>query len=176
MEIEIKNPKNLKDNEIDSFVTRVKIFLINNKKIIIANCNGCYQLPGGHAEENENLVATVKREILEETGISLEDNEIPSPFFEVRKYTKNYNNNGSNKLSKIIYYFVNTNKQPNLNNISLTEHEKQNNFCIDLIPLEDLENTLQNVIKNSEVEANKIIATETLNAFYKLKNIYKTKK
>lgn len=169
MEIKIKNPENLKDNEVHTFVTRVKIFLINNNKIIIANCNGCYQLPGGHAEENESIISTVKREILEETGITLKDDEIPSPFFEVRKYTKNYDNNGNNKLSKIIYYLVNTNKQPNLNNINLTEHEKQNNFCIDLIPLENLENTLQNVINNSEIEVNKIIAFETLNAFYELK-------
>lgn len=166
MDLIITNKDNLNDKEINSVVTRVKIFLINNeKKIIIANCCGCYQLPGGHVEENEDLISTVKREILEETGIELDSEEINSPFLEIRKYSKNHHNSGNNHLSKIIYYYINTNKKPNLEKIKLTEHEKENNFKIDLIPIEEFEPTLSNTINNSKIEVNKIIAAETLNAF-----------
>ena len=175
MEIQIKNLDNLKDTEIHDFVTRVKIFLVNNNEIIIANCNGCYQLPGGHAEEGEDLISTVKREIEEETGISLNLEEITPPFFEVRKYTKNHDRNGRNKLSKIVYYLVYTNKKPDLNKIHLTEHEKENNFKIDLIPLNNFESTLQNIINNSNVEVNKIIAAETLFAFKELEKFLNKK-
>ena len=174
MEIKIFNKDNLMDNEIEDIVTRVKIFLINDEnKIIIANCAGCYQLPGGHVEEGENLISTVKREIQEETGINLDNNEIPNPFFEVRHYTKNHPKNGKNRLSKIIYYLVHSNKKTDINKIHLTEHEKENNFQINLIPLNEFESTLQNVINNSNVEVNKIIATETITAFKELEKFLK---
>lgn len=171
MKTEIFNENNLTINEIDETVTRVKVFLVNNEnKVIIANANGCYQLPGGHIEENEEIVPGVKREIQEETGIVLDDSEIPTPFYERQTLKRNHRNSGKNRLSKIIYFYIKTNKAPNLTNINLTEHEKENNFYVDLIPFNKVETILQNVMQDvNSNEFNKNVAEETLYAFKILK-------
>jgi len=81
MKTYIKNPNNLNDEEMDSIVTRVKVFLINNNnEILLALSNGGCQLPGGHREENEDLNDTIKREIQEETGIILSNRNRSVPW------------------------------------------------------------------------------------------------
>ena len=168
----IKNPDNLTDNEIDSIVTRVKVFLINdNNEILVATSNGGCQLPGGHREENEDLLDTVKREVQEETGIILDNNEIGMPFFEIRHYNKNYRGTGQKRISNMLYYYINTNKKINLDNTNFTEHEKQYNFSVEYIPLSEFENYVNNFINESQQEINVIIAKEMLMAFNELKNI-----
>ena len=125
------NTYNLKEEEIDEIVTRVKVFLItSNNQILLANSDGGVQLPGGHLEKNETLEECVIREVLEETGIKLEKNEIAKPLYEVRHYTKNYKFTGKNRISNILYYLIYSNKQPNLHHINLTENEKVNDFNI----------------------------------------------
>lgn len=171
MEVKLFNEDNVLEHEINDIVTRVKVFLINsNNQILIANCGGCYMLPGGHVEEDESLISTLKREMLEEAGIEIEDSEIKEPFFEVKHYTRNHRGiEGKNRLSKIIYYTINSNKTPDTTKINLTEHEKINNFQIEFLNFSSFENTLLNVIKNTPVDINRIIATETLSAFQELK-------
>lgn len=174
MDIKIFNKDNLKDNEIDEIVTRVKVFLINNEnKILIANSGGCYMLPGGHVEDDESFISTLQREMLEETGIEIESDEIKEPFFEVRTITKNLKNSGINRLSKIIYYLIKSNKKPDLTKTNLTDREKENNFQINFIDANEFENTMQNVINCSPVEVNRIIALETLTAFKQLEKFLK---
>ena len=76
----ITNKDNLKENEITEVVKRVKVLLINsNNEILLGYSHHDYQFPGGHVEENEELIDTVKREVLEETGIKLKVNNI-EPF------------------------------------------------------------------------------------------------
>ena len=53
----IYNYDNLKENEIDEIVIRCKGLIINNKKeIMLGFFHNTYQFPGGHLEENENLL------------------------------------------------------------------------------------------------------------------------
>ena len=78
----IFNESNLQEKDIDEIVTRVKVFLVNNKnELNYAISNAGVQLPGGHVESGEEYIETVKREIKEEVGIELEDEEISKPFF-----------------------------------------------------------------------------------------------
>lgn len=166
------NPDNLKESEMDSTITRVKIFLINDKnEILVATSNGGCQLPGGHREEGEDLIETIKREIKEETGIILNNNEISMPFFEIRHYNKNYRGTGQKRISNVIYYLIRTNKEVNLDNTSYTQHEKLYNFSVEYIPLIKFENYVNNFINESQQEINVIIAKEMLMAFNELKNI-----
>jgi 8-oxo-dGTP diphosphatase len=48
----------------------IEILLINRKHAPFA---GCWALPGGFVEPKETLLAAVQRELLEETGVSLEN-------------------------------------------------------------------------------------------------------
>ena len=172
MKIFTLNPDNLKDSEINSIVTRVKVFLVNDKnEILIATSNGGCQLPGGHREENEDLNSTIKREIQEETGIILDDNELTVPFFEIKHYTKNYRGTGQKRISNIIYYYIRTNKNIDLNNTNYTEHEKQYNFSVEYVKISNFENFVNNFINESQQEINIAIAKELLLAFTELKNI-----
>ena len=75
----IYNYDYLKDEDITEVVIRTKALIINNKNIILGNENNIYQFPGGHLEENETFEECLKREVLEETGIEIDDNEIKRP-------------------------------------------------------------------------------------------------
>lgn len=72
MEKIIINENDLKEEDITEIVQRVKILLINSEnEILLGYSHNEYQFPGGHVEENEKFIETIKREILEETGIQL---------------------------------------------------------------------------------------------------------
>lgn len=170
MKTKIINEDNLTFDQIDSTSTRVKVFLLNsNNEILVATTDtGCIQLPGGHQEDGENLIDTIIREIKEETGIILTANSIGEPFFEIKHLTQNYRNTRTNRLSQILYFLVRTNEEYNANNIHLTQHEESNGFKINKISILDLENKLIDTIANNEIDINKTIAKETLEAFHTL--------
>ena len=66
------NPDNLKKEDIDETVIRAKALVINDKKeIILGFYFGTYQFPGGHVDNNENIVECLKREVKEETGLDV---------------------------------------------------------------------------------------------------------
>lgn len=168
IESKVFNEDNLLDNEIDETVVRVKAFIINSKnEVLIASSNGGVQLIGGHAEEGETEVETLKREVSEEAGIEISYEEISDVFYEVRHYIKNYFNSGKNTIAIIHYYIIKTDKAPNLNKINLTSQEKGYAFEIKSVPISSFETFLGKYL-NNEKEINRIIANETLEAFKKL--------
>lgn len=173
MKISKMNPYKLKEHEMHEKVTRVKIFLLNENtnEFIIAIANGGCQLPGGHVEENEPLKEAIKREIAEETGIILNKSHINRPFYEIRHYTKNYKNMGKNRISNVLYYFIKTNSDPNLNALQLTESEKRHNFTLASVKLENFEAFVQDFMNKTDIDRNKIIQKEMLLAFDELKKI-----
>lgn len=167
----IHNPNNLKEEDLSLKSTRVKFFMRNsNNEILAVSSNGGIQLPGGHIEDNEDVLDACVREIMEETGIILDRNEIPEPFFDVKYYRENFHNSGQNKLVEIFYYAIKTDKKYNKQNIRLTEHEKSIDFKIISIPLCKFEETIENIKNNADKEINRVIANEILEAF----EIYKT--
>lgn len=153
----IYNPDNLTEKDIKEIVIRVKALMINNGNLLIGNANNVYQFPGGHLEINETFEECLKREILEETGINIDISEIDKPFFKVRYLVKNDN---GNRIADVYYYAIKTNKEPNINNINLTEEEKENNFKIESIPLKDSIEIIRNNIPNHE--KNKIISRDMI--------------
>ena len=72
----IYNYDYLTNEDITEVVIRTKALIINGDNILIGNENGLFQFPGGHLEENESFNDCLKREVLEETGISIDDSEI----------------------------------------------------------------------------------------------------
>ena len=165
MKHKIFNEDILKDEDMDGSVVRVKAFIINNNdEVIMASSNGGVQLIGGHVEDGESEVETLKREILEEAGIEVSNEEISKCFYEIRHYAKNYYNSGKNVLSIIHYYLVHTDKSPNLDKVHRTSQEKRYEFSLKQIPFNSLEDFLKGFLDN-EKEVNRIIAAETIEAF-----------
>ena len=61
----IKNKFNIKEENINRTVVRVKALIINSKnEILLAHSYGEYQFPGGHVEANEELPFALHRELL----------------------------------------------------------------------------------------------------------------
>ena len=127
-------------------VKRVKVLIINsNNEVLLGYSHNNYQFPGGHVEEDESLIQTVNREILEETGMNLGINNI-EPFACAIGYYKDWPSEGKNRKIEIYYYEIKTDEKPNLENTQYTENEKDGNFELRYIPLSDVEDVL---IKNA---------------------------
>ena len=172
METKNYNEDNLKEDEIDSVVTRVKVYLINSKhKILAVHSNGGIQLPGGHVESCEDYLNAVIREIREETGIELSSNDKCVPFFEINHYIKNYRNQGINRIAKMVYYYVFTDKPYTKGKTHLTKHEMESNFEIGAMTLKNFVRELKDVEKNNSQEINRIISKETLASLEKLREV-----
>ena len=164
----ITNRDNLKEEDMTELVQRVKILLINSKKeILLGYSHHNYQFPGGHVEEGENLLDTVNREILEETGIVLNVKDI-EPFAEAIGYYKDWPEVGKNRKIEIYYFEVITNELPNLDNTNYTDHEKDGKFELKYIALDDVEKVIE---ENAKEYGDKHgIAREMLDLFQIYKN------
>ena len=62
---------------------KVRAVLVREGKIAVikAKKSGAFMLPGGKLDEGETYEETLRREILEETGIEIEFKNIEGPFF-----------------------------------------------------------------------------------------------
>ena len=158
-----KNSNNLKDEEINEVVKRVKILLINSKnEVLLGYSHNTYQFPGGHVDDGESLIQTVNREIQEETGMILNVKNI-KPFACAIGYYKDWPKEGTNRKTEIYYYEVKTNDKPNLDNTKYTDSEKEGKFELRYISLADVVQKLNNNIK--QYGDNKGIAKEMLELF-----------
>lgn len=161
-----RNIDNIKNEEITDFITKVKVLLLDKKgRILSAYSNNQYQFVGGSKEENETLNETLIREVSEETGIKLKE-ENYKPFLLLKSYYKDSPSVGKNKLVEIYYYKIIVAEKPNIKNMKLTSNEKRKNFKIKEIKFKNLEKTL---IKNANKSGDKKgIISEMLDV---LKNI-----
>ena len=158
----IYNYDYLNESDITETVIRIKALIINNDKILIGNENGLFQFPGGHLEQNETFNECLKREILEETGIEIDDDEIERPFMKVTFMNKDWPEKGKNRKVEIYYYIIKTNKMPDLTKFNYTEHEKQNNYQIETFKLNEVIDKIKENIPNNK--ENKIISPDMISA------------
>ncbi len=132
----IYNYDYLNEEDITEVSIRVKALIINStKEILLGKSDISYQFPGGHLEDNENLIEALKREVLEEMGIEISDEEIDRPFYKVTYLNKDYPVKGINRKSEIYYYVVKTDKEVDLSKVKLTKNEVKNNYRLEKIPL-----------------------------------------
>ena len=163
------NQNNVQLNQVDDTVTRVKAFVFNGDYLYLDKIDWGYMLPGGHVESNEDFDLALVREVEEETGIKLDKSDSIERFYVTEKFTKNYKDTGRNRLNRIVYYIVKTNKTPNLNNINLTQDEREHDLKVFKIHKTEFENTLNDLIKNEVNEGFTVIAKEMLEAYSVLK-------
>ena len=164
------NENNLKEEDVNRLVIRSKALIINsNYMCLLGYGHGCYQLIGGHKEENETLEECLVREIKEETGIELKL-EKRVPYFILTYYCKDYPEVGINSKYIINYFNVETDLKPDLDKVDLTEDEKEGLFEFKYIQLSKLGNEL---LKNLEETNQKNVVRDTLEAvkaYLKYKN------
>ena len=165
----IYNNDNINLSDITSISVRIKVLLINNGKLLIGNEDGCFMFIGGHKEDNEKLIDTLKREVKEETGIELDNDVINDPFLKIIYLNKDYPNKGENRESDIYYYAVETNKLPNLENVNYTESEINKHFELIYIDLDDAINIIKENIPNHK--DNKIISKDMIIALEEYERI-----
>ena len=160
----IHNNGNLREEEVTETVIRAKALIINNDNILIANENSLFEFPGGHLDEGETLDECLKREIMEETGIELDDSEIKGIILKTIFMNRDWPEKGKNRRAEIYYYVVETNKYVDMSKVTLTENEKKNNLKIESFPLKDyidiIKNNIPNNNRNEILSPDMIIAIE----------------
>ena len=170
----IYNPNHLEEKDVTDYVTRIKALIINDNNILIADQGGAFQFPGGHLEDNESYEKCLKREVLEETGIELEEKEINEAFMKVKFMNKDYPEKGKNRKSEIYYYIVETTKNPDLSKTNYTEMEIKNHYVIYSFKLDEVIDKIKANMPNNEM--NKIISPDMITAieeYFKIKNYNK---
>ena len=151
------NNDNLTDDVIDEVVTRCKGLIINdNNEILLGYSHKTYQFPGGHLEGDEAIYDCLKREIKEETGITLEKDY--APFLLTKYYTKDYRGTDKNRLNKIYFFRIDTNKKYDLSNISLDDGEIKGNYTLKYIKITELNEVLDKTINDNPI--NEIVVKE----------------
>ena len=145
------NDDRLNLSDLDYEVTRVKSLIINSKnEILIAYNNNTYQFPGGHVKNNEDMRDALLREIKEETGIGIKD--VSGPFMEIVTYAKNYFGSDKNVCNRIFYYRVLSDDTPNLEETDYDELERQSEFGLFYVHIDDLEHFLHNCLENGTID------------------------
>lgn len=162
------NDDNLKEEELDFEVIRVKGLIINSAgDILIAHNNGTYQFPGGHKEDDETLDDCLEREIKEETGINITS---PGPFMQITTFDSNYFNQNKKVCNKIYYYVINTDEVPNYAETHYDELELQTEFNLFYISLAKLREFLNESIENKSLDEK--IGREMLLVLDEYDNLY----
>lgn len=149
----------LKEEEINKIVCRAKMVIVNSDdEILLGYGNSNYQLPGGHLEPNETFDECVVREVKEETGIDIPF-ENRKPFFVVQYMCKDYPSKNDNTKYIANYYCIKTDEKPNLDEVNLTENEKEGMFDLQYIHKDDIVRVLEN---NMNTCKNKNVVIDTL--------------
>lgn len=160
----IYNNDNINLSDVTSKSVRIKVLLINSGRLLIGNEDGCFMFIGGHNENNEKLIDTLKREVKEETGTELDNEVINDPFLKIIYLNKDYPNKGENRESDIYYYAVETNKLPDLENVNYTESEINKHFQLINIDLNKaidiIKENIPNHRDNEIISKDMIIALE----------------
>lgn len=147
------NENNLKEEDLESTVIRVKGMIINsNKEILLAHNNGTYQLPGGHKEDDEGMEETLIREVKEETGIDVELEN--GPFMQIVTYDANYFGTGKKVCSKIYYYIIHTDDVPNYDETNYDELELQTEFNLFYTDVKGLDRFLDGAVSEGMLDPN----------------------
>ena len=131
---------------------KVRAIILNKEgKALIVKYAGLYMLPGGKIDDNETREESLRREILEESGIDINlDTEIKQlePFLEIETYNQNYYDRKAgkeiNRVRKTYFYALETNQNINSNKQKLTESEKGENLTIEFLNLSVIEYMVRN--------------------------------
>lgn len=164
------NDDNLKSEDIDETVIRLKALIVNsNNQILLGYSHKTFQFPGGHLEQDETLEDGLLRELREETGMIFNFEEFEL-FQVIKYYSKNYRNSGKNRENYIYYYLIKTDNPIDLKNTHYDEYELAGNYELIYVNLKDVVGALKESIVDNPI--NEIIVKEMLTALENSKLIW----
>lgn len=133
-------------------VEKARIFLYRNGKIAIMywNSTGTFMLPGGKKEKNESLENGLIREVKEETGIQIKEEDI-TDFLHTQTLEKE---NGNEKVITR-FYIINATEDFNKESMKLSEREKNNGVKPYWVNPSILEYRLEYLANNKDEESAK---------------------
>lgn len=138
----IINKDNLKQEDVQEVVTRVKAIMINEQNdVLLAYCDDDYQFPGGRLKNGEDIYDGLIREVEEETGIKSKKEDY-YPFMITKHYEKNYFRTGNNRLNIIIYFIYKKVPIINDSNIDISNYERKNGFKLCYVNIDEVEDSL----------------------------------
>ena len=146
------NDDNLSIDDIDKFIKRPRAIIVNSKNealITYASLTTHFEFPGGHLEGDETIDEALIREVKEETGIDLTNDHF-HPFFHLQYLCKDFPEPGVNTSIEFFYYVVYTDKRVNMENSNLDTGEKVENYSSSFVPIENIEEILEENLKNSK--------------------------
>lgn len=137
----------IRDGEVisEEYARKVRIVNIVKNKILVAKYANLYMLPGGKMDKNETPIEALKREVLEETGTILKDEDI-KPLIRTDVFQSNYQSrNDSKPINKNneTYYFQ-TDIPIEIKEQHLSEREIEGNFELQRIDIYELIKLLEN--------------------------------
>ena len=149
----INNPNKINENEIDITTNKVRALIIDSSnKILVIKYADIFMLPGGKVDKDEEYEKALIREINEELGIDFNIKEL-IPFIQFENYLKDYpivnTNTKANKLNRTNYYIIKTDKKIDNSKLKLTEREKQNDFSVIQLELNELLDIVTNHISSN---------------------------
>ena len=140
----VYNDDYLNVSDIDEKTVRARAIMLNsNNEILMCYSNGLshYEFPGGHLEYGESLKEGLKRELIEETGINIDINDM-IPFYSIKYYCKNYHQSGKNRLVEIYYFIIYTDLNVDYYNRNLDTNEIAQNYECRYISIDCLHDVL----------------------------------
>jgi len=164
------NDDNLKDDEIDEVVLRVKAFIISSKNnVLIGRDEEGFKLLETTVEADEDIVVKLKNAIYLETGIALDSKDEIEPFYEVRYYNKDYKGSGINRLNDTIYFLIKSDKLPNYKKLKLSPEELAKRLPIEIIKKSQFVRVLTEYVEEEQNVLYKTKTKEVLLAYDKIK-------
>ena len=150
----IVNKKNLIPDGTWMNFNKVRAIIENsNGEIAISSEGGKLIFPGGKVDKGEAILPAIQRELLEETGILFEEDELKQ-ILELETYYDDFYDYRSKSIKPrytlTTYFYVKTDKKIDLSKLNLTEEEKSQNFKIRFLNKEKLFNLLSVDHSNEE--------------------------
>ena len=169
MRLVVNNPNNLEIKDINVVTSKVRAIINYNLNIFIVNYNNILMFPGGKIREEEVVIDALKREVIEELGIEVQDETI-IPFIRFDNYLYNYPSRKGiiyNKLVNNYYYVINVKSDYNKNISFLSDKEKNSSFEVLKVDLKNLDEFISN--HNSSNEANPFYKDELIKVLKEFK-------
>lgn len=143
------NENNLQLKDIQEFNSKVRAFLIDDENnILIANYGNVILLPGGSIDKDEEANDAIIRELKEEVGVEYRVDEL-TYLNTLDYYQKDYPKRDGTLQNRLITtnYFVGRYK--GISNQTLTEKERKDNFRLQLVSIDELEELVLNNQNNN---------------------------